>query len=484
MKKLFTLLAVFIAALSANADTVEKDLELVGSNITLPAISYTGNAEFQNFKKYGEVTLYDKNQTDDGKGSYKISTSEWKTLHLEFESMPKDIQVKFNISNDDKDAKYRGLDNTISPLSFDFDLSKLGYNEGAALTHIGIMSNAVQTDPVVITKACLVDANGAELALYYNGGWGVKIVSTSKLLSGKVVFLKQYAQLGGEAWCPKDELADATNATWTITLNEALPSDQYQIIVTNQNGKDYYYNNLSLKGATTITYDVAAQLKSRPGYAPATPADVKKVRLQTKQGATEETVDVKSVKLTITKEATSQTVYITDAKYATIVAERALDFTGSGLKAFAVNYDGNSFTYTEITKVPKNTAVLVYGNEAKEYSVAGTESADAVTTSLQAATTGITADGTQYVLAKGEDGLGWYPVTSGETIPAGKGYLVISNPKQAKSFYALNGDVTAIKSISKSVDNENVPVYNLAGQRVGKDYKGVVIVNGKKVIRK
>ena len=26
--------------------------------------------------------------------------------------------------------------------------------------------------------------------------------------------------------------------------------------------------------------------------------------------------------------------------------------------------------------------------------------------------------------------------------------------------------------------------YNLAGQRVGKDYKGVVIINGKKVVRR
>jgi hypothetical protein len=31
---------------------------------------------------------------------------------------------------------------------------------------------------------------------------------------------------------------------------------------------------------------------------------------------------------------------------------------------------------------------------------------------------------------------------------------------------------------------ENSDYYNLAGQRVGKDYKGIVIVNGKKVLVK
>lgn len=37
---------------------------------------------------------------------------------------------------------------------------------------------------------------------------------------------------------------------------------------------------------------------------------------------------------------------------------------------------------------------------------------------------------------------------------------------------------------SKSSDSENAPMYNLSGQRVGKNYKGIVIKNGKKMIVK
>jgi hypothetical protein len=33
------------------------------------------------------------------------------------------------------------------------------------------------------------------------------------------------------------------------------------------------------------------------------------------------------------------------------------------------------------------------------------------------------------------------------------------------------------------VENENAPIYNLAGQRVDKSFKGVVIQNGKKFIQ-
>ena len=41
-----------------------------------------------------------------------------------------------------------------------------------------------------------------------------------------------------------------------------------------------------------------------------------------------------------------------------------------------------------------------------------------------------------------------------------------------------------IKNVQTIEVNEKAPIYNLAGQRVGKDYTGVVIQNGKKFIKK
>ena len=38
--------------------------------------------------------------------------------------------------------------------------------------------------------------------------------------------------------------------------------------------------------------------------------------------------------------------------------------------------------------------------------------------------------------------------------------------------------------IENSVSDENAPVYNLAGQRVDKSYKGIVIKKGKKYFNK
>ena len=48
----------------------------------------------------------------------------------------------------------------------------------------------------------------------------------------------------------------------------------------------------------------------------------------------------------------------------------------------------------------------------------------------------------------------------------------------------LKGEPAGIKEIHNSEINENAPIYNLAGQRVSKDYKGVVIQNGKKFVRR
>ena len=44
----------------------------------------------------------------------------------------------------------------------------------------------------------------------------------------------------------------------------------------------------------------------------------------------------------------------------------------------------------------------------------------------------------------------------------------------------LKNEPAGIKEVNNGTVNENAPIYNLAGQRVGKDYKGVVIQNGKK----
>ena len=73
-------------------------------------------------------------------------------------------------------------------------------------------------------------------------------------------------------------------------------------------------------------------------------------------------------------------------------------------------------------------------------------------------------------------------------IPANKPFLIQSDNASGAKVYVMfsDGTTTAIDNVFS--DDTQIPVdaprYNLAGQRVGKDYKGVVIVKGKKFIQK
>ena len=84
---------------------------------------------------------------------------------------------------------------------------------------------------------------------------------------------------------------------------------------------------------------------------------------------------------------------------------------------------------------------------------------------------------------------GFYYVNDAEpTLDAGKAYLHTTTPLSGKLNIIIDDSTSqeeetdGIKAISTNV--ENGVRYNLAGQKVGADYKGIVIVNGKKVIIK
>ena len=64
------------------------------------------------------------------------------------------------------------------------------------------------------------------------------------------------------------------------------------------------------------------------------------------------------------------------------------------------------------------------------------------------------------------------------------GDIVITFPVKSINFYAVEfvAESTDIHQVEAKSANNNT--YNLAGQSVGKNYKGVVITNGKKYVQK
>ena|GEM_PF-1680341 len=177
-----------------------------------------------------------------------------------------------------------------------------------------------------------------------------------------------------------------------------------------------------------------------------------------------------------------ETIKVGPAGYATYVTKNAVEF--KGVKAYAVTaINEKSVSLQELTSAPAGTPVVVEAAEG-EYPCTIVESADAPETNLLTySEEAVESDGTFYALANKPEanGVGFYPVKSGITIPAGKAYLEVG--AEVKGFLALGDVADAINNILVETANGNI--FNIAGQKVQNITKGgLYIVNGKKVFVK
>jgi hypothetical protein len=162
------------------------------------------------------------------------------------------------------------------------------------------------------------------------------------------------------------------------------------------------------------------------------------------------------------------------------VTKNAVEF--NGVKAYAVTkINEKSVSLQELTSAPAGTPVVVEAEEG-EYTCTIVESATAPKKNeLTYSEEAIVSDGTFYALANKDQGVGFYPVKSGVTIPAGKAYLKVG--AEVKGFLALGDVADAINNIFVETANGNI--FNIAGQKVQNITKGgLYIVNGKKVFVK
>ena len=176
------------------------------------------------------------------------------------------------------------------------------------------------------------------------------------------------------------------------------------------------------------------------------------------------------------------TVAVGETGYATFVAPVDVDFKGANVAAKAATFDGTYVQLKDVTKVPAGTAVVVKADEGT-YTVPATTDAALGEENELLASDGVTADGTQYILANVDSKAGFAQATPASVIPAGKGYLVIAGGSEVKAFYPFEETETAIKSLTPALSEGEGAIYNMAGQRISKLQKGVNIVNGMKVLK-
>lgn len=183
----------------------------------------------------------------------------------------------------------------------------------------------------------------------------------------------------------------------------------------------------------------------------------------------------------------AESISVNSSGYATYYTDVALDFTGlKNMFAYTAEVSEGKVNFTKVDKVPANTGVLLRNpngltatNVVPVADSATGTSAFVGTLEDIAALASVDGEYSNFILNNGNSGIGFYPA-SGKKVAAHKAYLHVETSALAKGLTFIGfDDATGIELME--VENNNAQMFNLAGQRVGNDYKGIVIINGKKV---
>ena len=204
-------------------------------------------------------------------------------------------------------------------------------------------------------------------------------------------------------------------------------------------------------------------------------------------------VYINSIKVTFNKDVS---LAVSSAERATLYYSDRSFIIPEGVVARTYKIEGNvlsrSREYKKGDVLPKGTAVVLEAKEGKyifeETSKTGeTDPYNA----LRGSDTKTTTSGGEvyYVFGKGSNGVGFYwKEANGKafTTEAHKAYLVYTPSKttNAKSFLGFDVALEIQGPMVREKTTFDGPIYNLAGQRVDKDYKGIIIVNGKKYLNR
>ena len=164
-------------------------------------------------------------------------------------------------------------------------------------------------------------------------------------------------------------------------------------------------------------------------------------------------------------------------------AEERMDLP-EGVNAYVVTDVNETTVFVQaISYVPQDTPVLLeQSTTVPENVVNSMTGINSLLIGTSSATDVSGIDGTVYVLYNGE-----FVKTTAGTIPAGRGYLVVSGAVAAlgaRSLSIVVGDATGISATLMNKETMNKAVYNLQGQRMDSPRRGLNIVDGKKVFIK
>ena len=183
------------------------------------------------------------------------------------------------------------------------------------------------------------------------------------------------------------------------------------------------------------------------------------------------------------------------AGWASYTAFTDVVINGTDVKAYvARKINAKTVTLESIdgNKIPAGTPVFIYGADNSKYYVngvvAGSVSGKNHLKPVLFDTT-LKSGSKAFVIGTRDGVCGLYSVNSNILVPAGKCYLDATGcslelAKDGLEIEILDAETTGIGNVGVEADDDATR-YNLAGQKVGKDYKGIVVrKDGKKYLAK
>lgn len=172
------------------------------------------------------------------------------------------------------------------------------------------------------------------------------------------------------------------------------------------------------------------------------------------------------------------------------------------MKAYiAEKVDNSTIELVKLTEgqIPANTGVIVYADvtadtnfELVPTSYTGTQDLSAnrlkgvlANTAVNTVTDYDADSYNYYALVKGASAVEFQKAAPTATLKANSAYLVLPASSEAKIKFTFDDDeATGIQTSEVKSEEAELRIYNLSGQLVGEDYKGIVIKNGKKMLNK
>ena len=188
----------------------------------------------------------------------------------------------------------------------------------------------------------------------------------------------------------------------------------------------------------------------------------------------------------IVEDAEDIELEVTEAGYATTYLPFAVS-APSGVQAYTAEFaEKENYKYLALNEVNANipalTAVVLKADPATyTFGIVAEEGTPVEGNVLKGTCVSTEATG-KYILANGDEGVGFYYANEG-TLAANKAYVEVDSESGIKAFFFADDNATGIEMVNGQSSMVNGSIYNLAGQRMSKMQKGINIVGGKKVLK-